>query len=211
MHRILLINPNSAAATTAMMVAIAQASAGERAIIIGATAVRSPPMIVTPAELAAAEAEVVEIGRTLAPAYAGILIAAFGDPGHARLGQSVPCPVIGLAQASMQDAATANRRFAVATVTPALVPSIDARAHDLGLAHLYCGTRVTPTIPASPAALAEALAEAVTLCIADGAEAVIIGGGPLAQAASALQRQCPIPIIAPLPAATQSLLAALGG
>ena len=111
----------------------------------------------------------------------------------------------------MHQAAAGNRRFAVATVTPALVPAIDARAHALGLAHLYCGTRVTPTIPASPAALAEALAEAVTLCIADGAEAVIIGGGPLANAATTLALRFSIPIIAPIPAAMAQMLATLGG
>ena len=209
MHRILLINPNSDADTTAMMVAIAQATAGDRATITGATAVHSPRMIITPAQLAAAEAEIVAIGRTHAPTCDGILIGAFGDPGQIRLSQTIAPPVVGLAQASMLEAATPNRRFAVATVTPALVASIDARARELGLSHLYRGTRVTPTIPATPADLAEALAEAVTRCIADGAEAVIIGGGPLANAAAALAARFPIPIIAPIPAAIRRLLPAI--
>lgn len=209
MQRILLINPNSNAGTTAMMVAIAQATAGDRATITGATARHSPPMITTPGELDAAAAEVIAIGRAQAPHYTGLLIAAFGDPGADHLSQAVPIPVIGLAQASMLEAATPNRRFAVATVTPALVASIDARAHHLGLSHLYCGTRVTPTIPATPADLADALAEAVTRCIADGAEAAIIGGGPLANTAAALAARFPIPIIAPIPAAIRRLLPAI--
>jgi Asp/Glu/hydantoin racemase len=41
--RILLINPNSSTTTTDMMVAIARDTAGDRAIITGATATRAPP------------------------------------------------------------------------------------------------------------------------------------------------------------------------
>ena len=208
MTRILLINPNSNAATTAMMVEIAAAAAGNRARITGATARHGPAMLTTPADLAAAAVEVIAIGRSQAAPYSAILVAAFGDPGAAELAQIVAIPVLGLAEASMRAAAAGQRRFGVATVTPALVPAIAARAAQLGLGPLYCGTRVTPNIPTDPHALTAALASAVAQCQADGAQAVIIGGGPLAQAASALQHQCAIPIIAPLPSAIHQLITA---
>ena len=204
MTRILLINPNSNAATTAMMVEIAAAAAGNRARITGATARHGPAMLTTPADLAAAAVEVIAIGRSQAAPYSAILVAAFGDPGAAELAQIVAIP----AEASMRAAAAGQRRFGVATVTPALVPAIAARAAQLGLGPLYCGTRVTPNIPTDPHALTAALASAVAQCQADGAQAVIIGGGPLAQAASALQHQCAIPIIAPLPTAIHQLITA---
>jgi Asp/Glu/hydantoin racemase len=43
----------------------------------------------------------------------------------------------------------------------------------------------------------------------DGAEAVIIGGGPLGQAAIALTPRFTTPIVAPIPAAVRRLLRAM--
>lgn len=56
----------------------------------------------------------------------------------------------------------------------------------------------------------ERLAEAVEACVADdGAEAVIIGGGPLGEAAEALQGSFAVPVIGPIPAACRVLVARL--
>jgi len=56
----------------------------------------------------------------------------------------------------------------------------------------------------------EALAEAVRQSIrCDGAQAVIIGGGPLGQAAIALASRFTTPIIAPIPAAVRRLMRAI--
>ena len=62
-HRILLVNPNSSEATTAMMVEIAASAAPSGFEVLGATATRSPPMIVSPEALERAAAEVPEIAR----------------------------------------------------------------------------------------------------------------------------------------------------
>ena len=56
----------------------------------------------------------------------------------------------------------------------------------------------------------DALADAVRHCINDdGAEAVIIGGGPLGEAARELAPMFSIPIVAPISAAVRSVLAIL--
>jgi allantoin racemase len=115
--------------------------------IIGATATKSPRMIVQPAALAASAAEVVEIGMRLASSVPGIIVSAFGDPGMRDLQARVGVPVVGIAESSMLEAASGDRRFGVATTTPELVAAIDARAADLGLASLYTGSdsrRATP-------------------------------------------------------------------
>lgn len=210
MPRILLINPNSSAATTAMMVSIAAACCAGRAEVVGATAARAPAMIVDPAALAASAAEVVEIGRAHGEACDGIIVAAFGDPGAAELRSLCTQPVIGIGEASMQAAAQGGRRFGVATVTPSLVASIADLADRLELSAQFTGTRLTQGDPvalaADPTRLAAALAEATRACISDGAGAVIIGGGPLAQAADQLQPQFSVPIIKPIAAAVAQLL-----
>lgn len=208
MTTLLLINPNSSQATTEMMVAIAQAEAGDRARIRGIAARRGPSMIVTPEALAASAAEVVTLGIE-AIGVDGIIISAFGDPGLDELKQRMAVPVVGICEASMLEAAEGGRRFAVATTTPELAAAIDAKG--AAFAPLYTGVRLTAGDPfalvADPERLAEALAQAAAACFErDGADAVIIGGGPLGQAAAALEKRLARPVIGPIPAAVRRLL-----
>lgn len=208
MTALLLINPNSSQATTGMMVAIAQAEAGDRAQIRGVTARQGPSMIVTLEALAASAAEVVALGAA-AIEVDGIIVGAFGDPGLDELKQRVAVPVVGICEASMLEAAEGGRRFGVATTTPELAAAIDAKG--AAFAPLYTGVRLTAGDPfalvADPEKLAEALAQATAACFErDGAEAVIIGGGPLGQAAAALEKRFARPVIGPIPAAARRLL-----
>ena len=208
---ILLINPNTSQATTDMMVRIAQSAASNNVKIIGATAPQGPSMIVDPRALAASAPQVVEIGVARAKDVSGIIISAFGDPGIGDLRRAVSVPVVGIAEAAMLVASANGRRFGVATTTPGLVASIDARAAELGLARLYSETRLTSGDPlklaAEPDRLVEALRQAVSACIElDKAEAVIIGGGPLGNAATALTPMFSIPVIAPIPEAVHRIM-----
>lgn len=208
---LLLINPNSSQATSNMMVAIAKRAVTGRLAVAVATARRNPQMIVTPEQLAAAADEVIEIGAAHGADCLGIIVSAFGDPGLAALKDRVGIPVVGICEASMLEAAQGGRKFGVATTTPELIEAIDERARDLGLASQYTGIRCTPGDPLALAGdeqrLREALGEAVRQCIElDGAEAVIIGGGPLGQAAEQLQPHFATPIIAPIPCAVERVL-----
>lgn len=210
-RRIVLINPNSAQPTTDMMVAIARGAAGDSIPIVGVTATRAPAMIVTPHELEASADEVVELGLAQPPGCLGFIVSAFGDPGLETLREKTGLPCTGLCEAAMQAAHADGRRFGVATVTAELTDAIAARSRHLGLAAAYTGLRCTPGDPralaANPGRLRAELAEAVRACIAqDGAEAVIIGGGPLGKAASELQAMFSEPIIAPIPSAVRQLL-----
>lgn len=208
---ILLINPNSSEDTSDMMHAIALTSAAGRLSVKTVTAHRAPGMIVTPGQLAASAAEVVELGIAHGRDCAGIIVSAFGDPGLAELRRNVAVPVVGICEASMIEASQGARAFAVATSTPDLIEAIGQRAHDLGLAHLYRGIRCTQGDPVAlasdPALLTKALAGAVQACIfEDGAEAVIIGGGPLGQAAEKLRPLFDQPVLGPIPCAVERII-----
>jgi Asp/Glu/hydantoin racemase len=214
LRRILLINPNSSRATTEMMVGIARETLPAGFVVEGVTAARSPPMIVTRAALDAAGPEVVAIGVAQAAHYAGVIVSAFGDPGLAELRARVAIPAVGICEASMLAAAQGGRRFGVATVTPDLEVPIAKRAAALGLAERYTGIRCTPDDPVALAAdahrLRDGLEAAVRACIEhDGAEAVLIGGGPLGEAAAHLQQMFSTPIIAPIPCAVERLIGML--
>jgi Asp/Glu/hydantoin racemase len=209
--RILLINPNSNAATTAMMVAIARSAAGDGFDIVGATATRAPSMIVSAEALEAAAAEVEEIARAHRHACDGIIIAAFGDPGLSGIKAAMALSAAGIGESSMLAAAEDGRRFGVATTTPLLKSRIDALPEALGLRSCYTGTRIAAGDPQElmrdPARLRAALAAAVETCIAqDGAEAVIIGGGPLGEAARELQSMFTVPVVAPIPSAVARII-----
>jgi Asp/Glu/hydantoin racemase len=96
-------------------------------------------------------------------------------------------------------------------VTPDLVASFSSKAIGLGLGHLYAGTRLTPDDPLELASNAIALEDALAITVQqsfelDGAEAVIIGGGPLGQAAVGLAPRFKIPVIAPISTAVEQLL-----
>jgi allantoin racemase len=212
---ILLINPNSSKATSEMMHAIALNALAGRLAVKTVTASRAPTMIVTPEQLTASAAEVVELGTAHGKECVGIIVSAFGDPGLAELRRKVAVPVVGICEASMIEASEGGRRFGVATSTPDLAEAIGQRAHDLGLAHLYTGIRCTEGDPvalaADPALLIEALAGAVGACIEeDGAEAVVIGGGPLGEAAKALRPRFGKPVLGPIPSAVERIVGLIG-
>lgn len=209
--RILLINPNSNEATTAMMVAIATSAAGDGFDIVGATAARAPRMIVSAEALEAAGPEVEEIALARKNECDGIIVSAFGDPGLAGIKAALRLPAVGIGESAMLEAAGGGRRFGVATTTPLLGAKIDALPEALGLRSHYTGTRFAEGDPEAlmrdPARLRDALAGAVDACIVqDGAEAVIIGGGPLGEAARELQPMFAVPVIAPIPSAVTRII-----
>ncbi|MEL6809143.1 MAG: aspartate/glutamate racemase family protein [Pseudomonadota bacterium] len=208
MKPVLLINPNSSEQTTAAMLRIVMKHLPD---VRGWTNRAAPLMITEPKALAAAADQVA--GADLPEARA-VIVAAFGDPGAARLAQRLTCPVVGIGAAAARAAAAKGARFAVATTTVALRISIDALMRDFGAEGTYLGSFMTPGDPqdllADPATLDAALLDACTDARTAGAERIIIGGGPLAEAAIRLAGQVDIPLVQPLPEACKAIAAQLG-
>ena len=206
---IALINPNTSEATTASMLRIAKEAAGPGIRIEGLTAPFGAPLITTPAALTRAAEAVVALAPQLRAARA-VLVAAFGDPGVLALRDLLAVPVTGLAEAGMREAAQGGRRFAVVTTTPDLRDGIAAMAEAHGHDR-FLGTWTTPDDPvalaSNDAALATALAAACARAVDAGAEAIVIGGGPLAEAARTIAPNSPVSLIEPLPAAIRLSLA----
>jgi Asp/Glu/hydantoin racemase len=207
-----LINPNASTATTAMMADLVAAELPPGFRVQAVTAGTGPLMIVTEAELEAAGPGVVAFGDDMA-GVDGVIVAAFGDPGLEGLRARVRVPVVGIFEASCREAAEGGRRFGIATVTPGLEAILDRKVGWLGLAERFTGTRLTDGDPRAlaedPARLEAALGVEVARCFDDGADAVIIGGGPLGRAAVGLGRQFDRPVIAPLAAAARAVARAV--
>lgn len=210
---LLLINPNSSDATTALMerMALPHLPAGWRLRCL--TAGKGPAMLVDEAALALAGQEVLAMGLVQSQKTGDdkvdlIIVAAFGNPGMAELRSQQSLPVVGIGEASMREAAAGGQRFGIATTTPGLLDSIRLSVDKLGLLPQFSGTRIPAADPlvllASPAEQRAQLALAVALCIEeDGAQAVVIGGGPLSQTAAELSDQFAVPVISPVVSAMQ--------
>ncbi len=213
MRRITLINPNTNSATTRLMAKIAQAAAPSSVSVTGATVTQGPSLIVDEAGLETAAKAVAALLETIDDEADGYIISAFGDPGLAAARHLVPAPVVGIAEAGMTEAAAGGRRFGVATTLPGLEAAIRRRAEAYGVAAQFVSTRLIDGDPTcimdDPARLADALEGAIQRCLDDGAEAVVIGGGPLAQAAKALASRVPIPLIEPVPATVRAVMRCL--
>lgn len=212
--RLLLVNPNTSPATTAMMQDVARAAAPPGVAIETATAPFGVALITDEAALAIAARAVVAATDTVPGPFDGVVVSAFGDPGLEALRAHLPCPVTGLAEAAMAEAGAGGRRFAVVTTTPALVAAIGRRAEAYGHADRLIGTYAAAgdaaALTADPEAAAAAL---VALCLEAqrrGAEAVVVGGGPLALAARILASRAPLPVVEPIPAAIRLALARAG-
>lgn len=214
MRRITLINPNTNAKTTRLMADIAQAAAPSGIAVTGATVAEGPPLITDEAGLETAAGAVAALLVSIEDNADGYIISAFGDPGLDAARQSLRVPVAGIAEAGMTEAAAGGRRFGVATTLPGLEAAIRKRAEAYGFAAQFVSTRLTDGDVsynmADPGRLADALEGAIRRCVDDGAEAVVIGGGPLAQAAKTLAPRMPIPLIEPVPAAVRAVARAMG-
>lgn len=212
MTQLLLVNPNTNAVTTAQMLEIAREAAPAGTSVVGSTVRTGVPLITRPETLRQASWAVCETLRQSDLACVrGIIVAAFGDPGVLEARRFAPCPVTGIAEAGMQEAAQGGRRFAVATTTPHLAGAIAQTALGYGHGAVFAGVFLTPGEPAQlmadPVRLADALGAVCRQAIAEGgAEAVVIGGGPLARAARALAGTLPVPIVEPVPAAVRLAL-----
>ena len=212
---IVLINPNSNEAATQSMAELAQDEVGDAATVEGRSNTGAPALLTTPEDMAGAIPGVVAIGTEAAsdPRVAALIVSAFSDPGLPELRAAVDIPVVGIGEAVFHEAARDGRPFGIVTVTPdeELIDSFRQKAASLGYASQYRGVRVTPGDPnalvRNPDQLDAALADAVRQSTdEDGAEAVIMGGGPLSASAIRLQPQFEQPLMIAVTAAARAVV-----
>lgn len=208
-RRIVLLNPNTNAQATQLMVESARRSLPLFASVEGRTVPRGVPLITDEAALAAAAAVVCEFGPTLAgEGFDALVIAGFGDPGLAELRARLAMPVAGIAEAGIHEAGAGGRPYAIVTITPDLHASLRRSAITYGHGGNLASVRFTPGNPEAlardPQRLDAALLEASLQAVAqDGARAIVIGGGPLAASANRIAARVPVPLVEPVAAAVR--------
>ena len=200
-RELLVINPNTSTAVTALLREHAQAELGAEVRVRAVTARFGAPYIIDEASYAVAAHATLDAWAAALSESApqAVLVGCFGDPGLLALRESSPVPVTGLAEAAFI-AAARHGRFAVVTGGERWAPMLQRLAHALGHANSLAGIHtVAPTgadLASDPvgarALLAQACREAVEKF---EARAVILGGAGLAGIAALLQPELEVPVI----------------
>lgn len=196
-----------------MMAAFARETLGPNWTLETLTNADAPPIITDDAGAARAVAALLRtFGAGHDPAE-GVILSAFLDPGLAELRALLDVPVVGIAEAAMHEAGR-HGRFAILSTTP----DLDARMRDLaaryGEAERLAGILTIEGDPHRVMGDPALLLSTLRAMLADAATrlsvgAVIVGGGPLAQAARTLVAEADLPVVEPVPAAARALKARL--
>jgi Asp/Glu/hydantoin racemase len=198
--RLLVVNSNTTDAVTTRIEAEARAAAAPGTVIEAVTAPFGLPLIVTRADWQVAGTATLAALGARAGHYDAAIIACFGDPGLDAAKMLAGVPVLGISEAAFHAAAMLGKRFGVVSFTRDLQPMFEMCLGLHGLTGRCSGFRMGPSFAGDPGRVAEEavplvrrlVGEAVTQ---DGAEVVIVAGGPLAGVARKLGPEMPVPLI----------------
>jgi len=215
MH-VLIVNPNTSQGVTRRIAAAADALARPGDRFATRAAAFGPELIVTPQDAEHAARGVVETIRRYAQDPDGIVLASFGDTGAEDVSRNWPkTSVIGIAQAAFARARLIGGPFSIVTFAPEMVPPLRDKAlqHGGGERLLQVASLET-AFAGDPAEIADLLAAPLAMlcktCARDGAQSIVLGGGPLAGLARRIAPDCPVPVIDGTQEAITQLRARLG-
>jgi Asp/Glu/hydantoin racemase len=198
--RLLVVNSNTTEGVTTRIGAAARAPARPGTVVEAVSAPFGLPLIVSRADWLVAGPATLAALADRKGTYDAAVIACFGDPGLDAAKELAGVPVIGISEAAFHAACLLGRRFGIVSFTAALRPMFeDVLAHH-GLTARCAGFRMGPAFAGDPGQVAEERAALlVDLCRQsveqDGAEAVILAGGPLAGLAPMIASQVGAPLV----------------
>ena len=197
MPRVLIINPNTSASVTARVLAACREA--HPALHWEATTARfGAPYIASEASYAMGAHAVLDAFDATPGPWDAVLIACFGDPGLLALREVSGLPVVGLAQASLEEAGSMGP-FGIVTGGAAWGPMLQrfARMHQLDgpLRSIQTVDLTGAQIAEAPAQAMDALARACDQAIAQGAQQIVLGGAALAGLAAQLQPRVSVPLL----------------
>jgi allantoin racemase len=208
MKRILIINPNTAKETAETMEAQCRQIAGPDTFV-AATYLKPRPgfssyKVFSYVDLAICTMESIKVAWRNRHDFDGIIVAGFSDVGVDAMKEILDIPVLGIAEASYHMASLVSHRFAVLTGTSKWTPPKDDYVRALGVETRVASIRSYSEWDESDSfeVLKERLLKIARRTMdEDGAEAVILGGGPLVGYGKILQEELGIPVIDPTIAA----------
>ena len=212
--KVLLLNPNTSADVTELMLGVGKRAASPGMELVPCTASRGVPYIATRTESQIGGAIALEMLAEHHHEVDAAIIAAFGDPGLFAAREAFDIPVVGMAEAAMLSACMAGRRFAIVTFARALGPWYEecVRAH--GLWERCAGIRMLEdpfrTISEVGTEKEDLLVELANRAISENdADVLIFAGAPLSGLAGRVAHRIPVPLIDQVVAAVKQAEALL--
>lgn len=198
--RILLVNPNITEAITTIMVEEARRSAAPTTTIVPATARFGTQYIENRIESAIASHAVLDAIAEHADGCDAVIVSAFGDPGVAAAKELLDIPVVGISEAAFLTAYTLGRSYSMVCLTQRLRTWYMECAREHGLAGRMASARAldvaVPDITRARETLKEFLVEQSLRAVnEDGAEVIIMAGGPTAGLTREIRDRIPVPTI----------------
>ena len=212
--KILLLNPNTTASMTDLMMAAGREVASPGTKLIPQTAPRGVPYIATRAEAQIGGAIALEMLAERHHEVDAAIIAAFGDPGLFGARELFDIPVLGLAEAAMLTACMLGRRFAIVTFARALGPWYRECIEMHGLQERCAGLRMLDEAFGCVSEVQEEK-EALLVDLAnrsvreDEADVIILAGAPLSGLARKVRDRIPVPVVDQVAAAVKQAEALL--
>lgn len=208
--RILLINPNTTESITARMAASA-AEFAPQVDFVAASARFGGRYISSRATYAIASHSALDAWAAAEGPFDAAILACFGDPGLEALRELSPCPVIGMADASLHAGLQLARRLSIVTGGRQWEPMLRDFIFSQGLSARVASIRtVDPTgaqIALAPEAQIPLLVRACEQCVDDGADAIILGGAGLVGLKAQVGAHLSVPLIDGLEAAVATAIA----
>lgn len=205
--KLLVMNPNITESVTELIGAEARRAASPGTELTVLTAPFGVAYIETELEaLIGGYASLISISDHLAD-HDAIVMAAFGDPGIAALREAFDCPVVGLTEAALKEAAAVAQRFSIIAISPrigawyrSVVEGYHYGERLASIRALDAPIRDIASVQEEHGAWLRAMTEEVVT--KDGAQAVIVAGAPLAGLARRMSG-LPVPLVDPIAAAVR--------
>lgn len=198
--RLLVINPNISESVSDLIGAEARRAASPGTEITMLTAPFGVAYIETRFEALIGAYAAANLVAEHAHGHDAVIVAAFGDPGVPGIREVLDIPVVGISEAALASASLLGSRFSIVAISRRITAwyrETVAQAGLLGrLASIRSLDRPLRDIGAVQSDHAARLRE---LCAAvveeDGADAIILGGAPLAGLARSIAGEIPVPVV----------------
>jgi allantoin racemase len=206
--KILLLNPNTTASMTELMLAAGRQVTAAGTKLVPLTASRGVPYIATRAEAQIGGAITLEMLAEHHDQVDAAIVAAFGDPGLMGARELFDIPIVGLAEAAMLTACMLGRRFSIVTFARALGPWYQECVDLHGMTERCAGIRMLEGSFRSISEVQEEkedlLVELANRAVAeDESDVVILAGAPLSGLAAKVADRIPVPVVDQVAAAVK--------
>jgi len=198
--RLLVINPNISASVSELIGNEARRAASPGTEITMLTAPFGVAYIETRFEALIGAYAAANLVAEHVTGHDAVIIAAFGDPGVPGIREVLDVPVVGMTEAALASVSLLGNRFSIVAISPRITAWYRESVEHNGLIGRLASIRSLDQplrdIGAVQSDHAARLQELCTVVVAeDGADAIILGGAPLAGLARSIAGEIPVPVV----------------